>query len=77
MADDEEFCLASMKAMLFKAGVDVENQVDFCITGLEAVDQVKDAYLNNMSYLVIFTDFNMPIMNGIDATAQIRTFLTD
>ena len=25
VADDEEFCLASMTAMLFKAGIDVEN----------------------------------------------------
>ena len=68
MADDEEFCLSSMKAMLFKAGIDVEHQVDFCITGREAVDQLKDAYLHSMSYAAVFTDFNMPIMDGIDAT---------
>jgi hypothetical protein len=33
VVDDEEFCIASMKSMLFSAGVDTEHQVDFCITG--------------------------------------------
>ena len=37
---------------------------------------MKDAYLNGMSYSVIFTDFSMPIMDGIDATRKIREFLT-
>ena len=31
-----------------------------------------DAYQNGMSYKVIFTDFNMPIMNGIESTRLIR-----
>jgi CheY-like chemotaxis protein len=38
VVDDEEFCIEAMKAMLFKAGVDIEFQVDFCISGQEAVD---------------------------------------
>jgi len=66
-----------MRAIIQKAGLDIENQVDFCITGLEALEQVKDAYLNSMSYSVIFTDFSMPIMDGIDATRKIREFLTN
>ena len=35
--DDEEFCQTMMKSILFRVGIDVENRVDFCITGLEAV----------------------------------------
>ena len=38
VVDDEEFCISAMKAMLSMAGVDVENQVDFCIHGQEALD---------------------------------------
>ena len=38
--DDEEFCIASMKAMLFSAGADTKHQVDFCITGQEGLDRV-------------------------------------
>ena len=39
--DDEEFCLASMRAILLKIGVDVENRVDFCINGLEAIEMAE------------------------------------
>ena len=28
-----------------------------------------------MSYGMIFTDFSMPILNGIDSTRQIREYL--
>ena len=35
--DDEEFCIASLRTLLFKLGVDVDNKVDFCINGIEAL----------------------------------------
>ena len=75
LVDDEEFCLTSMNVILFKLGINTDFRVDFCITGQEAVDQVKFAYANGFSYDIIFTDFSMPIMNGIDATIQIRELL--
>ena len=34
--DDEEFCLSAMRAVLFSQGIDVDFQVEFCITGKEA-----------------------------------------
>lgn len=34
VVDDEEFCISAMKGMLFKAGLNLEYQVDFCISGL-------------------------------------------
>lgn len=40
VVDDEEFNISSMKAILFKVGINLEYQCDFCITGQEAVDQV-------------------------------------
>jgi hypothetical protein len=39
--DDEEFCIASMRAIMFKLGVDVVNSVDFCINGFEALEMVR------------------------------------
>ena len=74
VADDEEFCLASMKALLCKAGIDTDCQVDFCITGKEAVNKVKEIYGLGAKYKLILTDFNMPVMNGIEATSKIKTF---
>ena len=68
VTDDEEFCIASMKVILDKAKVDAVNQVDYCITGLEALKQFKMACSLGLSYKVIFTDFNMPEMDGIEAT---------
>ena len=36
------------------------------------MDKVIEAYENEMSYGIIFTDISMPVLNGIDATKQIR-----
>ena len=74
VVDDEEFCLASMKAILFRAGIDIKLQTDFCITGREALDTIKSAYAHGFSYKIIFTDFNMPVMDGIQATKRIRAY---
>jgi len=41
VADDEEFCIASLKIMLKKAQIDVENQVDIVIDGLESIQKVE------------------------------------
>jgi len=76
VVDDEEFCLNSMRALLAKAGVDVQYQADFCITGEEALQYVKRAHNLGFKYKLIFTDFSMPVMDGIESTRQIRHFLT-
>jgi len=77
VTDDEEFCIASMRNILESVGVDIQNQVDYCIDGQEAIDQLKDAYYSGMSYKLIFTDFSMPFINGFEATKQMRDFLTN
>ena len=58
--------------MLKFAGVDIDSQVDFCISGQEALECVRLATQNNLAYKLILTDFNMPIMDGIEATRLIR-----
>ena len=54
-----------MKSILIGAGIDVENLVDFCITGKEALNQVKGAFDVGIKYRIIFTDFSMPVMDGL------------
>jgi CheY-like chemotaxis protein len=65
VVDDEEFCIASMRTILQKAGVNVVHQVDFCINGMEAYQQVEEGLGAGLIHRLIFTDFNMPKMNGI------------
>ena len=77
LVDDEEFCLSSMQTIMRSIGLDVDHQVDSCIHGMEALDQVKETYRNKMRYQIIFTDFNMPVMNGIDSTKAMREFFRE
>ena len=44
LVDDEEFCLSTLNSILYNIGVDTKDRVDFCITGLEAFNRVKEAY---------------------------------
>ena len=64
-----------MRAVLFSTGIDVDYQVEYCITGKEAIDQLKKTYGYGMSYKLILTDFNMPVMNGIEATIKMRKYM--
>ena len=77
IVDDEEFCLNTLKIIFQRLGFDVKNQVDLCLTGLEALNSVKLAYSHNFSYSLILTDFHMPEMDGMTATKQIRRMLQD
>lgn len=75
IVDDEEFVIATMKQMLFSAGIETDFHVDFCITGKEALEQMIAVSELGVSYKVIFTDFSMPVMDGIEATKKIRAYL--
>ena len=75
MVDDEEFCISAMRAIFERVGINCEDQMDFCMSGKEALNQVKVAYEQGLSYKMIFTDFSMPDMDGIQATYEIRKYL--
>ena len=76
VVDDEEFCIASLKSILVGANIDMNNKVDFCINGLEAVNLIRSSYEAGITYSMIFTDFSMPVMNGIECTSKIREVLS-
>lgn len=40
IVDNDEFCLQSLKIYLQELKVDVNNKVDFCIDGSEAVETI-------------------------------------
>ena len=65
-----------MVALLETLGINPDNTVDKCINGQEALDKINDAHNNEIKYSLIFMDFSMPIMNGIDSTRAIRQYLS-
>ena len=77
VVDDEEFCISTMQIILQLAGVDTSMQVDFCISGEEALSCFTKAYANGFKYKLILTDFSMPVMDGIEATKLIRQHLSN
>ena len=75
--DDEEFCIASMSVLLHKSGVDVNSDVDFCINGKEAIEMARLSQEFGFTYKLVLTDFNMPVMDGLEATKGLRHILGD
>jgi len=76
VVDDEEFCISAMKILLQSFGIN-NQQIDFCINGQESVDILKKQMQKGMQYKCILTDFSMPIMDGIQATKHMRSYMTD
>lgn len=72
VVDDEEFCISTMTILLGMSGVSLETQVDLCISGMEAYDHVVKAMEAGLGYKLIFMDFNMPGIDGIESTRMIR-----
>ena len=69
--------MTTMQALLEANAIDPKCSVETCINGQEAVERIKDAYNHDIMYSLIFMDFSMPVMNGIDATMNIRKHLTE
>lgn len=76
IVDDEEFCITTMKHIFKSIGVDIDHTIDYCFTGKEAIEQVKDCYRLGLKYKLILTDFCMPELDGIQSTKLIRNHLT-
>ncbi|CDW73961.1 pas domain s-box protein [Stylonychia lemnae] len=81
IVDDNIFNLVTLEAIL---QLQLKLQVDKATNGLEAVTKVKQRYQDSANikcscnrqngYKLIFMDCNMPVMDGFQATQQIRDF---
>ena len=78
VVDDEPFNQMAVINLLRVLGVqDIEIVVYKAINGQEAVDMVTNDVqeLQYSRFDLIFMDYNMPVLDGCEATAQIRQFL--
>ena len=73
VVDDEEFCITSINALFEILEID-SKLIDSCMQGQEALDKIKEAYNHGITYKVIFMDFSMPILDGLEASIQLREF---
>lgn len=82
LIDDEIFNLVSLK---FLIGISVKNLgfseeqafslIDFASNGQDAMQKIGKLFDNhNQQYSLIFTDCEMPIMNGYHSSKAIREF---
>ena len=51
---------------------DIAANFELALNGLEGVKKFKESKTNNSNFSLIIMDINMPVMNGIEATKEIR-----
>lgn len=68
IADDDQDTCEHTAIILGRIGISAE----WVLSGLEAVERTLSAYADNESYDVIFMDWKMPEIDGIEATRRIR-----
>jgi CheY-like chemotaxis protein len=54
---------------------DIISYVEQAFNGLEALQKVKKAYSEGYSYGIIFMDASMPVLDGYEATDEIRNYM--
>ena len=72
--DDEEFTLSALESILRILKVNVDESVDFAMSGKEALELVKKLQKYDLRYCLILTDIQMPGLNGIETAKLIRQF---
>ena len=72
VADDNDFNLFTFKEIMKSNQL----EADGAINGLEALELFKKS-LKCCPYKIIFMDVNMPIMDGLESTRQIRKIIAD
>jgi CheY-like chemotaxis protein len=68
IADDTQMNLSVLKGMLNKHNI----KVDTAINGQDALERLK-----NNTYDIVFLDYLMPVMDGLEAARQIRALATE
>ena len=78
VVDDEPFNLLTLKQMVklskFK---DLHRLIDTANNGIDCIKKIKAAQADNISYSLIFMDLSMPIMDGYEATMELRELHKD
>ena len=71
VADDDPNVVEGIRSMMEGSGVTIESAKD----GQIALDMVKKEYAENREYDTIILDWQMPVMNGLDAAKEIRQII--
>jgi hypothetical protein len=69
IVEDDEISYSLLKRVIQK----ISNEVVHSVTGVEAVEACR----NNPDFDLVLMDIRMPVMNGLEATQQIRQFNKD
>lgn len=77
IVDDEPYNILALQIILQKSGYpETKDLIDSANNGQEALQKVIDAFeKKEYSYGLILIDLSMPIMDGFQATKQIRDFI--
>ena len=78
MADDEAYNIAAITSIMQVVGLQNTDQVvDTAFNGQQLVDYIQAAVDQNdpHRYAVVLTDCSMPVMDGYEASRQIRSLL--
>ena len=73
VADDSPFNLFICQSLIQNKGY----QICVAHNGKEAIEKVKSYTNQGATIVVIFMDFEMPIMNGLDAALELRKLMTE
>ena len=77
IVDDEPYNILALQVMLSQSGYpNIYSLIDVANNGQEALEKVKFALLKNeYSYGLILMDMSMPVMDGYQASQNIRHFV--